>query len=157
MQEMGFNSLRWYKQLCIFFGWTSAACVVSVTCYRPETDADEDVLNYFIQIDSHVSRTSLSMSNIGQCHTSQRLLSNLQQAITSILLPPNPSRAQNFREIIEILEGVTQKIQLLAKCRIGKSGHASPHLNEIIQYPYMLCVFFFSFFFFGRATPGGLS
>jgi hypothetical protein len=56
-------------------------------CYsRPS--GGSDVLNYFIQIDSHASRTPLSMSNIGGCHVSRRLLSNLQ-AVTIILTPPS--------------------------------------------------------------------
>jgi hypothetical protein len=60
------------------------------------------------------TRTPLSMSNIGRCHASRRLLSNLQQAVISILLHPPPPRAQNFRKIVEILEGVMQKF---GRCR----------------------------------------
>jgi hypothetical protein len=62
------------------------------------------VLYFFLQIGSHVSRTPLSITNLGRGHTSLGPLLNLQAVIQVPKLPKKCKKDEIFGSNVEIFE-----------------------------------------------------
>lgn len=54
------------------------------------------ILQYFVQIDSHASRTPLSIAKFGRGHASRRRLSNLSSVTQGLKLAVRCKKAQLF-------------------------------------------------------------